>query len=173
MDEQISFFRGELPEKTKQAERLKKDVNTAESIIKDGLVKYKKNKLKARSKKQAEDSRAIFAELDEFASIEEIHDLYGYDGISEKEYYRLCDLWKLREKYFNSKMEFEDGVTKLLEGAINFIETLFLDEISEVEDALWRKKKEREEIAKQLRRERQEYDYECYMRSIRSGKEES
>ena len=171
MDEQISFFRGELPEKAKQAERLKKDVNTAALIIKDGLAKYKKNKLKARSKKQAEDSRAMFAELDEFASMEEIHDFYGYGGISEKEYYRLCDLWELREKYSNSKMEFEDGVTKLLDGAVNFIETLFFDEISEVEDALWREKKEREEIAKQLRRERQEYDFECYMRGIRSGEE--
>lgn len=171
MDEQISFFRGELPEKAKQAERLKKDVNAAALIIKDGLAKYKKNKLKARSKKQAEDSRVMFAELDEFASMEEIHDFYGYGGISEKEYYRLCDLWELREKYSNSKMEFEDGVTKLLDGVINFIETLFFDEISEVEDALWREKKEREEIAKQLRRERQEYDFECYMRGIRSGEE--
>lgn len=172
MDEQINFFRGELPEKAKQAEHLKKDVNTAALIIKDGLVKYKKNKLKARSKKQAEDSKAVFAELDEFASVDEIHDLYGYEGITENEYYRLCNLWELREKYTNEKMEFEDGVTKLLDGAINFIETLFLNEIAEVEDALWNEKKEREEIAKQLRRERQEYDYECYMRGIRSGMEE-
>ena len=65
-------------------------------------------------------------------------------------------------------MEFEDGVTKLLDGALRFIESLFDEEIFEVEDALFREKKEREEIARQLRKERQEYDFECYIESIRN-----
>lgn len=168
MDDQISFFHGDLPEKAEQAERLKKDINSAALIIKDGIARYKKSKLKARSKKQAEDSKAMFAELDEFASLEEIHDLYGYDSISESEYLRLSHLWEMREKFANTKLEFEDGVTKLLDGALKFIESLFDEEIFEVEDALWREEKEREAIARQLRNERQEYDHEIFMQSIRN-----
>lgn len=166
MDNQLNFFHGNLDEQEKQAEKLKKDINAAALIIKDGLARYKKSKLKARSKKQAEDSRAMFAELDEYSSIDEIHDLYGYDEISEKEYDRLRGLWELREKYANTKMEFEDGVTKLLDNAVKFIESLFVDELLEIDDALWLRKKEQEEIGKKLREERQQYEREQYLQSI-------
>lgn len=187
-NEQVSLFDSEitesdiddilrnLPQEIERIEKLKKDLWKAVSIIRDGISRYKKEKLKARSKKKAEDLKTMFADLDNYGSCNEIQEQFGWGYISENEYRRLIELWELREKYSNSKMEFEDRVTKILDAAVSYIDELYLDEIEAVEEAKYRADKERKEVIRQLGQERQEYNREQYLygiqREINENKEE-
>jgi hypothetical protein len=92
------------------------EVFAAQDVIKDGLAKYRKKKLNARSKESAEDSS--FAELDEYDSPQAIQDAYGWEQITDNERDRLLKLLDAREQYAISGKKYEDGVTLLLERAI-------------------------------------------------------
>ncbi len=168
-NEQSYIF--DLPAQKKELELLYKDLQQASSIIKDGISRYKKNKLRVKSKKQAEDFKSMFAELEPYASLQEIQDAYGWAIISENEYNRLVSLWKLRDKYANKKNEFEDRVTKILDYAICHLSDPYVEDIFDIETALSKDENERKSICDKLRRERQKFEYDQYIKSIKANSE--
>jgi len=67
----------EAKEEKREIEALRKDIRTAQKYIKDALAQYRKKKLNTRSKAAA-NSAAVFAELEDYRSVEEIRDAYGW-----------------------------------------------------------------------------------------------
>ncbi len=130
----------EFQEQQREAKAIRKDISTARGIISDGIQRYKKKMLHARSKKQAEDL-SVFAELDQYGSKRDIQDAYGYDFITEATMDRLNDLWDAREQYINARGQFEDRVSQMLTRAMNRVGDVFMETLEEF-DALERRVKE-------------------------------
>ncbi len=85
----------------------------------------KKNKSKV--KKQAEDMKAVFAELEQYNySYSCIQEVYGYGGISYDEFKRLTDLLERKEKYVTPSFDFKDDVSDLLDKAITYIANIYV-----------------------------------------------
>ena len=99
------------------AKQLRREINAATEIIRDGILRYKKKKLRARLKKQVEDD-SVFEDLKPYNSSREIQDAYGWDIISESEMDRLNLLWEEREQHMLESGKYQDGVIKLLEHAM-------------------------------------------------------
>ena len=87
----------EAKEERREVEALKKDLRIAQDSIQDAIARYRKAKLRARSKAKAS-SEDIFLPLEEYSSRTDIQDAYGYEMISETEYDRLMTLWELRAR---------------------------------------------------------------------------
>lgn len=86
---------------------LRRDVETAQEIIQDAIGRYRKQKLRARSKAKA-NAADVFSELDEYSSIEDIRNAYGYEVITEHEMDRLMNLWELREQSHEKEGPYTD-----------------------------------------------------------------
>jgi len=154
-------------EQQKEAAQIRKDMSAAHSLIMDALSRYKKKKLGARSKKLAEDMKLLFADLEIYESKVDIQNAYGYESISEKEYYRLLDLWDKREQYMDESGRFTDRVSEMVLAVLPMIGTEyfdFLDQAKEMNDENERNIKEAGAII-------QKSAYEHYQRSYMSGKE--
>ena len=104
-----------------EAAAIHKDIQRAYKIINDAKIKYIKTKLKAKSKKHAENMDLLFADLADYACKVEIQDYYGGGYISRKEYERLVDLWDEREQYAKDGALYRDRVVEMLEKAIEHI----------------------------------------------------
>ena len=63
---------------------LRRDVETAQESIQDAIGRYRKRKLRARSKAKA-NAADVFSELDQYSSMEDIRNAYGYEVITEHE----------------------------------------------------------------------------------------
>ena len=146
-------------EDKKISAQIRKDCSTARGIINDALTRYKKKKLSARSKKQAEDMAIMFKDLELYESKQEIQDAYGYGMISEKEMDRLNELWDMREKYVDEKGVFRDRVTDMVERALNSIGEEYIDFLTEVEEA----ERARQSRLREIERENTINDYKKYM----------
>ena len=118
-----------------ELEQLRADMKKASELIASAVIKYRKEKLKKKSLKKAEEEDA-FAELEDYTSRENIRDCYGYDMITEKEMERLFYLWDLREeqKQKKSREVYQDEVTKMLDLAMNAIEDKYRDRKEELEE---------------------------------------
>ena len=121
-----------------ELEQLRANMKKAGELITSAVIRYRKEKLKKKSLKQAEEDD-LFAELEDFTSRENIRDCYGYDMITEKEMERLFYLWDLREEQRQKKKTtaYEDAVTKMLHQAANAVEDIYRDrkeELEEIED---------------------------------------
>ena len=85
------WAKNETPEARRERleiKALRRDLETAQEGIQEAIARYRKVKLRARSKKQA-NSPDVFAELDAYSSQEDIRTAYGYEMISESEMDRL------------------------------------------------------------------------------------
>lgn len=118
-----------------ELEQLRADMKKASELIASAVIKYRKEKLKKKSLKKAEEEDA-FVELADYTSRENIRDCYGYDIITEKEMERLFYLWDLREeqKQKKSREVYQDEVTKMLDLAMNAIEDKYRDRKEELEE---------------------------------------
>lgn len=118
-----------------ELEQLRADMKKAEELITGAVIRYRKEKLKKKSMKAAEEDEA-FAELADYTSRENIRDCYGYDMISEAEMERLFYLWDLREEQKERKKRtaYEDAVTKMLHQAANAVEDIYRDRKEELEE---------------------------------------
>jgi len=112
---------------------IRKDIATACGIIRDGLTRYKKKMLYAKSKQQTEDL-SIFAELDGYENKGEIQDAYGWNMISNKQMERLNDLWDAREQVISNQGKFSDRVTEMLEHAMANCGDMFSDVLDEFDE---------------------------------------
>ena len=145
-------------EREAEAKKISYDILTARGLITDALGRYKKKKLNARNKAQAEDMNLRFAELENYTSERDLQDAYGYDIITEKEYERLTDLWELRKSCVDENGKFHDRITELLESAMYSIGEKYMDELREV-DNMRRLVNERE---KDIERKNIDNDYKKY-----------
>ena len=112
-----------------EAQRIRRDMETADDLIKDAIARYKKKKLSARSKKQTEELAAMFVDLEGYGSPDEIQDAYGYGNITERERYRLMGLWEAREQARQNNGIFTDRVIELLEIARRVIGDKYRDRL--------------------------------------------
>lgn len=124
-----------LDEALDELEQLKADLRKAGELIASAVIRYRKEKLKKKSLKAAEEETE-FAELEDYTSREDIRSCYGYDMITEKEMDRLFYLWDLREEQRNKKKTtaYEDAVTKMLHQAANAVEDIYRDRKEELEE---------------------------------------
>ena len=120
-------------EMQKEATRIRSDIGTAHTLILDTLSRYKKKKLGARSKKLAEDMTLLFSDLEIYENKVDIQNAYGYASITEKEYYRLLDLWEKREQFVDKSGKFADRVTEMLTALLPQIGAEYLDFLEEAQ----------------------------------------
>ena len=115
--------------------QLRADLRKASELIGSAVIRYRKEKLKKKSLKAAEEED-LFAELNDYTTRENIRDCYGYDMITENEMERLFYLWDLREeqKQKKSREIYQDQVTKMLDTAMNAIEEKYRDRKEELEE---------------------------------------
>jgi len=141
-------------EKEHEAKAIRKDIATARDIISDGILRYKKKMLRARSKKQADDL-SIFEALEGYTSREQIRNDYGWELISESEMHRRMHLWEMREQYVKESGRFSDRVTQMLGHAAACCGEEFIEELEEF-DAMQR---QREADIARIERDNRENDY--------------
>ncbi len=141
-------------EKKREAKSIQKDILTARGIIGNGILRYKKKRLRARSKKEAEDL-SVFDILDGYDYKEQIRDDYGWDLITETEMQKRMHLWDMREQYVKKSGQFSDRVTQILERAANCCGEEFL-EVLEKFNAI---KRRREADIARIERENRDNDY--------------
>jgi hypothetical protein len=151
----------EYREKEREAKALRKDVSTACAVIADGILRYKKKMLRARSKKQVDDP-VLFAPLDDYSSKREIQDAYGWEYISESEMDKLNALWDAREQYINAQGRFTDRVTEMLERAMNNCGGEYEDALDEFADM---ERRSNADLAR-IERENRENSYKRYIAGL-------
>ena len=124
-----------LDEALDELEQLRTDLRKAGELITGAVIRYRKEKLKKKSLKAAEEE-AEFAELEDYLTREDIRNCYGYDMITEAEMDRLFYLWDLREEQRKKKNSaaYEDAVTKMLHQAANAVEDIYRDRKEELEE---------------------------------------
>lgn len=138
----------------REATSLRKDISTARGIISDGLQRYKKKMLHARNKKQVDDL-SVFDVLNDYSSLRDIQDAYGYDCISAAEYDRLCSLWDAREMYIDENGRFSDRVSEMLQRALNGCGEVCWDALNGFD----KMKQQREDDIERIMKENAENDY--------------
>lgn len=112
-----------------EGQRIRRDLATADELLKDAIARYKKKKFSASSKKQAEEIAAMFVDLEGYRNTDEIQDDYGYNNITERERDRLMGLWEAREQAQRNSGIFTDRVIDMLEIARRVIGDKYLDKL--------------------------------------------
>lgn len=108
---------------------LKKDIDTARTIVQRALDQYRKKQLAAKRKNQLADLETFFSELDSYQNPEEIVELYGWGEISEAEKDRLLTMWDARENVRQNAGKYADRVTEMLETVIRRVGSEYDEEI--------------------------------------------
>ena len=132
-----------------EAKQIRKDLETARAVIADGLARYKKKKLKARSKKAAQEDP--FAELAGYESRQQIQDEYGWETITEARMDKLLALWDLREESQRRKADdgFHDRVTDMLETAMWGLVDPYADFLAGFDEKQRQKERDAEKVARE------------------------
>ena len=151
-------------EKEREAAAIRKDILTARKYINDAITRYITVKIRARSKKQAEDLSA-FRELDDYNSKRDIHDAYGWEFITEAQMDRLMEMWDAREKYIDDQGKFSDRVTQMLEWARDCCGEMFREVLEQFDEM----QQNREETIREIEKRNAEIDYERYIAGLRCG----
>ena len=145
-----------LDEAMDELDALNADMRKVSELITNAVIRYRKEKLKKRSLKKAEDESA-FSELDDYSTREDIRNCYGYDMITEAEMDRLFYLWDLREEQRTKKRSevYEDQVTKMLQQGLNAIEDRYRDRKEELEEIVYNAETEARRRAQVINESRQ------------------
>ena len=148
------WAKNETPEARRERleiKALRRDLETAQEGIQDAIARYRKVKLRARSKKQA-NSPDVFAELDAYSSQEYIRTAYGYEMISESEMDRLMNLWELREQSKQTEGPYRDRCVEMLELAGQAVWDAYSAPILAYEEKVSQMYRDAERIAAENRR---------------------
>lgn len=152
----------EYSDKEREAAEIRRDILTARSIISDGINRYIKKMLRARSKKQAEDL-SVFDELKDYNNTEDIRNAYGWDIITEAQMDRLMEMWEAREKFIDESGRFSDRVTEML----RHLQSICGCEFSEVLEEFDAMKARRDADIKAIEKRNAEIDYEMFIRGLK------
>ena len=131
----------------REVKSLEKDIDTAQEYIDDAIARYRKAKLRARSKAKA-NSDDVFKDLEDYSSTVDIQNAYGFEMISESEMDRLMQLWELREKSKTANV-YTDRVIEFLESARRSIMHDNGEPVREYYEMQSKRKKEAERIARE------------------------
>ena len=128
---------------------IKKAIGTARAAIHDAKARYLKQRLRSRSKKQADEDP--FVELKDYESREQIRDAYGWELITEAKMDKLMELWDAREesRKKSSSAVFEDYVTRMLDTAWAAVGENYLDRINAHDLQMKQRQETAERIAKE------------------------
>lgn len=137
----------ETKAEAREIDQLRKDISKARGVIAEALTQYRKKKLKAKSKKQAEENP--FEDLKGYDRKIDILDAYGYGCITEHEKDRLEELWDLREQSGRNSTKYTDRVTEMLERAMDSVGDLYVDQLFEYDMKVRRMHKEAEKTARE------------------------
>lgn len=100
-----------------EVEQIERDLDTATKFLNDAIDRYRKKKLRAKSKAAAT-TKDPFAEIAEYGSRTEIQDAYGWGFITESRMDYLLNLWDVRtDQAQKQAVPYTDGVTEMLERA--------------------------------------------------------
>lgn len=154
-EEVLQVLQGQdFREQKREIRAIQKDIVTARGVIADGIARYKKARLRVRSKKAAEENP--FADLADYNSREDIRNAYGWEMLSEAEMDRLMALWDAREASLSTAGTYEDRVTQMLERALNAIGDEYIDQLSDFQEL----ERQMEAEAERIARENQQRDWE-------------
>lgn len=133
----------------KETAAIRKDIATARGYIEDALARYRKAKLKAKSKKKATEDP--FAELADYRTRQSIQDDYGWGFITEARMDYLNDLWDAREKSKKKGGDavYRDRVTDMLERAVAIIGNEYEDALFEYDQKRRKMEREAETVARE------------------------
>lgn len=127
---------------------MKAAIGKARAAIHDAKARYIKQRLRTRSKKQAEEDP--FEELKDYETRQQIHDAYGWGIITEARMDRLFELWDAREE---SKRKggtaFEDYVTRMLDTAWAAVGEEYAERIEAYEQKVRKRYDDAARIAKE------------------------
>lgn len=140
----------ETPESRQEAreiQAIKKDIATAQEAIQDALDRYRKAKLRAKSKKAAKEDP--FAELEGYETREQIRDDYGWEIITEARMDRLMELWDLREAGGGQDEIYRDRVTEMLERAKRCVGDKFTEQLCDYARKVSLRGQEAEKVARE------------------------
>lgn len=142
----------ESPESRQEAREmadLRKDIMTATNAISDALARYRKTKLRARSKKKAQEDP--FAELADYESRQQIHDDYGWGFITEARMERLMELWDAREesKKAGGSDVYRDRVTEMLERAMATVGSEHMETLHDYDNRMRKIREDAAQIARE------------------------
>lgn len=145
-----------LDEAMDELDALNADLRKVSELMTNAVIRYRKEKLKKKSLKKAEDENA-FSELDDYTTREDIRNCYGYEMITEAEMDRLFYLWDLREEQRTKKKSevYEDQVTKMLQQGMNMIEDRYRDRKEELEEIRYKAEMEARRRAQVINESRQ------------------
>lgn len=132
----------------REVRAVRKAMDEARDMIRDGLARYVKKKTKARSMAKAESDP--FAELEGWESMEQIQDAYGYGEITADKRDKLSDLWEAREAARNNRKtddKYHDLVTEMLETAIRRVGNEYADKLFEYDQQRREAEKQCEQLA--------------------------
>ena len=143
------FETTESRQEAREVAAIQKDISTARAAIADALARYRKTKLRARSRKAATEDP--FEELKDYESRQQIHDDYGWGFITEKRMDYLMELWDAREesKKNGGATEYKDRVTDMLQEALNGIGTEYNDYLHDYNTRQQKLREEAERIARE------------------------
>lgn len=149
-----------LDEQLDELETLTANIRKVNELIAGAIIRYRKEKLKKKSLKTAEDESA-FAELEDYTSREDIRNCYGYDMITENEMDRLFYLWDMREEQRQKKKSevYEDEVTTMLHQASNAVEDKYRDRKEELEEIRYKAEAEARRRAEAINQSRNGFLY--------------
>ena len=149
-EEVLKILQGEdFRERQREIRAIQKDITTARGVIADGIARYKKARLRVRSKKVATENP--FADLEGYNSKKDIQEAYGWEIISEAEMDRLNILWDARKASLSAAGKYEDRVTKMLERALNSVADEYIDQLADFQELERRMDADAERIAQENR----------------------
>lgn len=133
----------------KEVAEIKEAISKARAAIHDAKARYIKQRLRNRSKKQAEEDP--FEELKEWDSRKDIHDAFGWGVITEARMDRLFELWDAREesRRKGASTAFEDYVTRMLDTAWAAVGEEYADRIEGYEAKIKARHDEAARIARE------------------------
>lgn len=149
-EEVLKILQGEdFRERQREIRAIQKDISTARGVIADGIARYKKARLRVRSKKVATENP--FADLEGYNSKKDIQEAYGWEIITEAEMDRLNALWDAREASLSAAGKYEDRVTKILERALNSVADEYIDQLADFQELERQMETDAERIAQENR----------------------
>ena len=132
-----------------EVEAIRKAILTARGAVHDAKARYIKQRLRSKSKKQADEDP--FEELKEYESWQQIQDDYGWELITEARMDRLLALWDAREesRKMNASAVYEDYVTRMLDAAWAAIGEDYVERLHAFDEKEKRRRQEAEQIAQE------------------------
>ena len=149
-EEVLKILQGEdFRERQREIRAIQKDISTARGVIADGIARYKKARLRVRSKKVATENP--FADLEGYNSKKDIQEAYGWEIITEAEMDRLNALWDAREASLSAAGKYGDRVTQMSEQALNCIGEDYIEQILDFQELERQMETDAERIAQENR----------------------